>query len=31
MASIFPDSMLSGLYAAWKADHKAVEKQFGTM
>ena len=28
---IFPDSMSSGLYAAWKADHKAVEKQFGTM
>lgn len=28
---IFPDQMSSGLYAAWKADHKAVEKQFGAM
>jgi NAD(P)-dependent dehydrogenase (short-subunit alcohol dehydrogenase family) len=28
---IFPDAMSSGLYAAWKADHKAVEKQFGSM
>jgi len=28
---IFPDAMSSGLYAAWKADHKAVEKQFATM
>jgi len=28
---IFPDSMSSGLYAAWKADHKAVERQFATM
>jgi short-subunit dehydrogenase len=28
---IFPDQMSSGLYAAWKADHKAVEKQFAAM
>jgi NAD(P)-dependent dehydrogenase (short-subunit alcohol dehydrogenase family) len=28
---IFPDSMSSGLYAAWRADHKAVEKQFAAM
>lgn len=28
---IFPDSMSAGLYVAWKADHKAVERQFGTM
>ena len=28
---IFPDAMSSGLYAAWKADHKAIEKQFATM
>lgn len=28
---IFPDQMSSGMYAAWKADHKAVEKQFGAM
>ena len=28
---IFPDPMSSSLYVAWKADHKAVEKQFGTM
>ncbi len=28
---IFPDAMSSGLYTAWKADHKAVEKQFSTM
>jgi short-subunit dehydrogenase len=28
---IFPDAMSSGLYAAWKADHKAVEKQFATL
>jgi NAD(P)-dependent dehydrogenase (short-subunit alcohol dehydrogenase family) len=28
---IFPDAMSSGLYTAWKADHKAVEKQFATM
>ena len=27
---IFPDAMSSRLYAAWKADHKAVEKQFAT-
>lgn len=28
---IFPDPMSSQLYAAWKQDHKAVEKQFATM
>lgn len=28
---IFPDAMSAGLYTAWKADHKAVEKQFATM
>lgn len=28
---IFPDPMSSSMYAAWKADHKAVEKQFGTL
>ncbi len=28
---IFPDQISSGMYAAWKADHKAVEKQFGAM
>ena len=28
---IFPDQMCSGLYAAWKADHKSVEKQFASM
>lgn len=28
---IFPDQMSAGLYAAWKADHKAVEKQFRAM
>jgi NAD(P)-dependent dehydrogenase (short-subunit alcohol dehydrogenase family) len=28
---VFPDAMSSGLYAAWKADHKAVEKQFATL
>lgn len=28
---IFPDPMSSSLYAAWRADHKAVEKQFGTL
>jgi NAD(P)-dependent dehydrogenase (short-subunit alcohol dehydrogenase family) len=28
---IFPDPMSTQLYAAWKQDHKAVEKQFATM
>ena len=28
---IFPDAMSAGLYAAWKADHKAVERQFAAM
>jgi NAD(P)-dependent dehydrogenase (short-subunit alcohol dehydrogenase family) len=28
---IFPDPMSTQLYAAWKQDHKAVEKQFGAM
>ncbi len=28
---IFPDSMSTQLYTAWKQDHKAVEKQFATM
>lgn len=28
---IFPDPMSTALYAAWRADHKAVERQFGAM
>jgi NAD(P)-dependent dehydrogenase (short-subunit alcohol dehydrogenase family) len=28
---IFPDSMSTQMYAAWKQDHKAVEKQFAAM
>jgi short-subunit dehydrogenase len=28
---IFPDPMSSQMYAAWKSDHKAVERQFSTM
>ncbi len=28
---IFPDAMSQQLYAAWKADHKAVERQFAAM
>jgi NAD(P)-dependent dehydrogenase (short-subunit alcohol dehydrogenase family) len=28
---IFPDPMSRQLYAAWKQDHKAVERQFATM
>jgi NAD(P)-dependent dehydrogenase (short-subunit alcohol dehydrogenase family) len=28
---IFPDPMSSSLYEAWRKDHKAVEKQFGSM
>ena len=27
----FPDPMSAGLYAAWKTDHKSVEKQFAAM
>ena len=28
---IFPDPMSAQMYAAWKQDHKAVEKQFAAM
>jgi short-subunit dehydrogenase len=28
---IFPDEMSKQVYAAWRADHKAVEKQFASM
>jgi NAD(P)-dependent dehydrogenase (short-subunit alcohol dehydrogenase family) len=28
---IFPDPMSQQVYAAWKADHKAVERQFASM
>lgn len=28
---IFPDPMSAQMYTAWKADHKAVEKQFAAM
>ena len=28
---IFPDPMSTQVYAAWKQDHKAVEKQFAAM
>ena len=28
---IFPDPMSAGFYESWKADHKAVERQFGAM
>ncbi len=28
---IFPDAMSNSIYAAWKADHKAVERQFASM
>ena len=28
---IFPDAMAQQVYAAWKTDHKAVEKQFAAM
>ena len=31
MEDIFPDPMSRQLYAAWAADHKAVEKQFASM
>jgi hypothetical protein len=28
---VFPDAMSQQLYEAWRADHKAVERQFATM
>ncbi len=28
---IVPDPMSESLYAAWRTDHKAVEKQFAKM
>jgi hypothetical protein len=28
---IFPDPMSAQVYAAWKQDHKAVERQFASM
>ena len=28
---IFPDEMAKQVYAGWKADHKAIEKQFASM
>jgi NAD(P)-dependent dehydrogenase (short-subunit alcohol dehydrogenase family) len=28
---VFPDPMSAQIYAAWKADHKAVERQFAAM
>jgi NAD(P)-dependent dehydrogenase (short-subunit alcohol dehydrogenase family) len=28
---IYPDSMSQEVYAAWRADHKAVERQFAGM
>lgn len=28
---IFPDPMSTQVYAAWRQDHKAIEKQFATM
>jgi short-subunit dehydrogenase len=28
---IFPEPMSQQLYAAWKSDHKAVERQFAAM
>lgn len=28
---IFPDAMSTQVYAAWRQDHKAVEKQFAAM
>lgn len=28
---IFPDAMAAEVYAAWKSDHKAIEKQFAAM
>lgn len=31
MEDIFPDPMSTQLYAAWKTDHKAVERQFALM
>ena len=31
MEDIFPDPMSTQLYAVWKQNHKAIEKQFATM
>lgn len=31
LEDIFPDPMSEQMYAAWKADHKAVERQFASM
>jgi NAD(P)-dependent dehydrogenase (short-subunit alcohol dehydrogenase family) len=31
LEDIFPDAMSAQVYAAWKQDHKAVEKQFAAM
>jgi hypothetical protein len=28
---IFPDPMSAQVYAAWKQDHKAIERQFASM
>ena len=28
---IFPDPMSTAVYASWKSDHKAVERQFASM
>lgn len=28
---IFPDPMSGEVYAAWRSDHKAVERQFATI
>jgi hypothetical protein len=28
---IFPDAMSARVYAAWKQDHKAIERQFASM
>jgi predicted component of type VI protein secretion system len=28
---IYPDRMSQQVYAAWREDHKAVERQFATM
>jgi len=31
LEDIFPDAMSTQVYASWKQDHKAVERQFATM
>jgi NAD(P)-dependent dehydrogenase (short-subunit alcohol dehydrogenase family) len=31
LEDIFPDPMSTQVYASWKQDHKAIEKQFATM